>query len=200
MSWNTEDVDREFYERIKNKEEIFDEVRQRLLQKCDDFFLHPELKIMVENSPKESFLSIGSKKSSLPQNKNPLGKTTRVTLLGDAMHPMTTHAGLGANTALQDAYHLYQALIKEDWYNGLVEYEKNLQTRGKKAVSFSLSNTRMIHARGWKAKIGLWAMWGVGRIVKFKRFIIVLIVLFVIFFCLRGTKYSIPNVIKYFKL
>lgn len=45
---------------------------------------------------------------------NPMGNSTRVTLLGDSAHAMTTHAGLGANTAFLDARDLANALKSED--------------------------------------------------------------------------------------
>jgi len=175
-----------FNERVKNKDEdSLDLIHQMVIQRCSENFSHPEFKKLLESSPKETLLNIGSRKSSLPQDTNPLGKTTRVTLLGDAMHPMTTQGGLGANTAFEDAYHLSQSFLNDDWYRGLVKYENSLHKRGNKAVSFSLSNTKEIHYRGWKAKIGLWRLWAVGRIITYRK-IILLLVLFIIFYYLSS--------------
>lgn len=46
------------------------------------------------------------------------------------MHAMTTHAGLGANTAFQDAADLAVALKAQDWRSGLTKYENAAVKRG----------------------------------------------------------------------
>ena len=66
--------------------------------------------------------------------EKPLGETTRVTLLGDAIHAMTPHAGLGANTAFKDAIDLRKALGAEDWRAALKEYEETLVKRGNNGI------------------------------------------------------------------
>lgn len=43
---------------------------------------------------------------------------------------MTTHAGLGANTALRDAIELAQYLQTPNWRKGLHEYETTMIKRG----------------------------------------------------------------------
>ncbi|NEA36959.1 NAD(P)/FAD-dependent oxidoreductase [Streptomyces sp. SID13031] len=65
--------------------------------------------------------------------------TTRVTLLGDAIHTMTPGRGVGANTALRDALLLCRKLIEvRDGRSGLIEavgeYEKAMIEYGFDAV------------------------------------------------------------------
>jgi 2-polyprenyl-6-methoxyphenol hydroxylase-like FAD-dependent oxidoreductase len=59
-----------------------------------------------------------------------------VTLLGDAVHPMTPAAGAGANTALWDAARLTQALVAGD----LATYEAEMIENGRAVVEESLRN------------------------------------------------------------
>jgi len=118
---------------------------------------------VVKNSYVKKQFKFSPKKSSIPNKNITLGKTSRVTLLGDAMHPMTTHGGLGANTALMDAFKLNEALQNEDWYQGLERYEVDLLKRGYYAVNVSLQTTRRIHTKG---NMGKYILWTVGRIVK----------------------------------
>ncbi|WP_328323631.1 FAD-dependent monooxygenase [Kribbella sp. NBC_00382] len=63
-------------------------------------------------------------------------QTGRVTLLGDAIHPMTPAAGAGANTALWDAARLTQALVAGD----LATYESEMIENGRAVVEESLRN------------------------------------------------------------
>lgn len=50
---------------------------------------------LVRRTSNENILPAKNMCSINTSVKDPLGKTTRVTLLGDAAHAMTTHAGLG---------------------------------------------------------------------------------------------------------
>ncbi|KAN0023553.1 hypothetical protein ACTFIV_007939 [Dictyostelium citrinum] len=83
-------------------------------------------------------------------------KTSRVTLLGDSVHAMTSHAGMGGNTAIKDALELGNALTKIFINNlsiigSLSSYENEMLSRGFKAVDFSRSSTERMHANevGW---------------------------------------------------
>ena len=74
----------------------------------------------------------------------PAWPTSRVTLLGDAIHAMTPAGGVGANTALRDAAGLGDALI--DIAEGkpvearLAEYEAAMREYGFAAVRYSAAN------------------------------------------------------------
>ncbi|KAI4119072.1 MAG: hypothetical protein LQ345_000947 [Seirophora villosa] len=74
----------------------------------------------------------------------------RVTLVGDAAHPMTYHRGQGLNNAILDAAFICRAL-NTHCQNGkpiteaLGVYEKEMQERGRAAVIDSSRNSLMVH-------------------------------------------------------
>jgi hypothetical protein len=106
----------------------------------------------------------------VPVNGNPLATTSRVTLLGDAAHAMTTHRGLGANTAFADAADLAHVLVQQDdndpWL-GLAHYQEVMIKRGFNAVKMSRQSTTTMHLTGMQSvlrnvlirAIG-WILWG----------------------------------------
>ncbi|CAG8629482.1 12195_t:CDS:2, partial [Acaulospora morrowiae] len=64
-------------------------------------------------------------------------ETTRVILLGDAAHAMTSILGLGANRALQDAALLTKKLEnfeKEGWRKCFEQYEQEMRVKSSKGV------------------------------------------------------------------
>ena len=131
--------------------------------------LGPELATLVHETACEGYAVLPHTLTSIvPTKENPLGKTsTRVTLLGDAAHAMTTHRGIGANTAFADAFDLAKALMREDdpW-KGIAEYEQTMIKRGFEAVRASKQMTETIHTAGVKGvfrnmvirAVG-WVMW-----------------------------------------
>ncbi|CAL8584300.1 hypothetical protein XPA_009904 [Xanthoria parietina] len=74
----------------------------------------------------------------------------RVTLAGDAAHPMTYHRGQGLNNGILDAAYLCRSLNAhcqdgKGITDVLEVYEKELQERGKEAVISSGENSLMVH-------------------------------------------------------
>lgn len=74
----------------------------------------------------------------------------KATLIGDAAHLMTPHAGEGVNVAMQDALNLAHAIIRsvetEDTVNALDKeiraFEDEMMTRATKVQNRSLANTK----------------------------------------------------------
>lgn len=74
-------------------------------------------------------------------------QTSRVTLLGDAIHSMPPMGGTGSSIALQDAEHLCQSIIsisrgEKELIPALYEYEIEMLEYGFKAVQNSLMASR----------------------------------------------------------
>jgi 2-polyprenyl-6-methoxyphenol hydroxylase-like FAD-dependent oxidoreductase len=120
--------------------------RRAVLARISDW--SPDLRHLVERTEASS-LSTFAVKTSVPIHP---WKTSRVTLLGDALHNMTPYRGIGANTALRDAASLRDAL--RDVNNGtrellpaLSQYEREMIDYGFAAVRASLSSMRRLHAK-----------------------------------------------------
>ncbi|KAI4146508.1 MAG: hypothetical protein LQ341_002060 [Variospora aurantia] len=74
----------------------------------------------------------------------------RVTLVGDAAHPMTYHRGQGLNNGILDAAYICRALNRhcqdgKPITEALAVYEKEVQERGRAAVIESGRNSVMVH-------------------------------------------------------
>ncbi|MCX8097750.1 MAG: 3-hydroxybenzoate 6-monooxygenase [Casimicrobiaceae bacterium] len=85
-------------------------------------------------------------------DRDPIGNWTfgRVTLLGDAAHPMSQYLAQGACMALEDAVTLGEALRLTDrrWPEALALYQKNRITRTARVVLSTREMGRIYHAEG----------------------------------------------------
>jgi 2-polyprenyl-6-methoxyphenol hydroxylase-like FAD-dependent oxidoreductase len=77
-------------------------------------------------------------------------RSGKITLCGDAAHPMTPHRGQGLNNAVLDSSKFVAAMVKvrdgEVTLGEVVnEYDKEVLERGKAEMEVSLKQTRMIH-------------------------------------------------------
>ncbi|HEX4226643.1 MAG TPA: NAD(P)/FAD-dependent oxidoreductase [Pseudonocardiaceae bacterium] len=101
---------------------------------------HPRVRAMVAHWDAESAFPL-ILRTSVPI---PAWPTSRVTLLGDAIHAMTPAGGVGANTALRDAAALTDALIDvaagKPVQARLGEYEAAMRDYGFAAVRQSAAN------------------------------------------------------------
>jgi 2-polyprenyl-6-methoxyphenol hydroxylase-like FAD-dependent oxidoreductase len=127
-------------------EVVLADARAAVLARITDW--SPDLRRLVERADTSS-LSSFAVKSSVPVAP---WATSRVTLLGDALHNMTPFRGIGANTALRDAVLLRDALVgvarsERDILAGLADYERETIGYGFAAVRASLANMKRLHAR-----------------------------------------------------
>ncbi|MFJ4654127.1 FAD-dependent oxidoreductase [Nocardia sp. NPDC088792] len=101
---------------------------------------HPRLREIVAHSDPDSLFALPLR-TSVPI---PAWSTTRVTLLGDAIHAMSPASGSGACTALRDAAHLTDALVQaahgRDLREALGEYEREMIDYGFAAVRAGAEN------------------------------------------------------------
>ena len=85
-------------------------------------------------------------------DREPIGTWTfgRVTLLGDAAHPMMQYLAQGACMALEDAATLGAALDAEggDYGRAFVRYERSRVARTARVVLFTREMGRIYHAKG----------------------------------------------------
>jgi 2-polyprenyl-6-methoxyphenol hydroxylase-like FAD-dependent oxidoreductase len=85
-------------------------------------------------------------------DREPIGQWTfgRVTLLGDAAHPMMQYLAQGACMALEDAVTLGAALDAEgaDYARAFARYERSRVARTARVVLFTREMGRIYHAKG----------------------------------------------------
>jgi len=101
----------------------------------------PRLREMVDTTPSDgiNLLSFRTSRRHAPW------QTSRVTLIGDAIHSMAPMAGAGANTAIRDADELASRLRKvkagdRSLHDALSEFETTMVAYGFDAVEFSQAN------------------------------------------------------------
>lgn len=73
---------------------------------------------------------------------------SRLTLIGDAVHPMPPTAGAGASTAIIDALNLVNRLSTQSWPSALEEYQKSMLEYAPKAVDLARP------ALEWQIRLG----------------------------------------------
>ncbi|KAK5579909.1 hypothetical protein RB653_009598 [Dictyostelium firmibasis] len=144
--------------RPKDSNDPIPTTRQDLLNiiRRDTTNYHPMVYKLINDIVKPEHL-LDSKATPLTQASPVLNfKTSRVSLLGDSIHAMTSHAGMGGNTSMKDALELGNALKKIyinnfSIHESLSSYEKEMLCRGFKAVDFSRASTERMHANevGW---------------------------------------------------
>lgn len=139
---------------------------------------HPEVLQLVRETPITNVLGPHALRIVKPTDVHPhmSARSCRVSLLGDAAHAMTTHRGLGANTAFQDAADLADAIITglgaPDWPQRLEVYERKMFRRGFANSQSSLNSTRSIFLWGpWKSWFRDWMLWTAGRVLNIVRFV-----------------------------
>lgn len=124
----------------------------KIIEKARQNFNHDDITRLLEATVPSTYLGPYRLYSAPCLKQNPFPNNPRVILLGDAAHPMTTHAGKGANTAFADAFDIANILLNPS-SSSFSEYEKKMFKRGFDAVKMSLSSTNMIHAIGWQATL-----------------------------------------------
>ncbi|MGV4988996.1 FAD-dependent oxidoreductase [Streptomyces sp. NRAIS4] len=101
---------------------------------------HPQVRRIVEHWLPESIFPL-TLRTSVPVSA---WQTSRITLLGDAVHAMSPAGGIGANTALRDARLLAAALAEAAdgrWLiDVLADYESAMTRYGFDAVRASAAN------------------------------------------------------------
>jgi 2-polyprenyl-6-methoxyphenol hydroxylase-like FAD-dependent oxidoreductase len=120
------------------------DARAAVLAQVSDW--SPDLQRLVERADAQSLTGFAVKSSV------PIGpwRTSRVTLLGDALHNMTPYRGVGANTALRDAALLSDTLSdveggRRDLLPALADYERRVVDYGFAAVRASLAQMKRLH-------------------------------------------------------
>ncbi|CAF0759774.1 unnamed protein product [Rotaria sordida] len=124
----------------------------QLINKARQYFNNDEIVRLIELSSYSTNIGPYRLYSALCLKQNPFPNNSRVTLLGDAAHLMTTHAGKGANTTFADAFDLANLLLNPS-SSTLSDYEQKMFKRGFSAVQMSLFSTKMIHLTGWRASL-----------------------------------------------
>ena len=96
---------------------------------------HPALRRMLAESEPASRggLLFGASREIPPW------PSSRVTVLGDALHTMPPTGGLGGNAALHDARTLVAELSRRPWQEAIPAYEAELRAHGYAAVREALT-------------------------------------------------------------
>jgi len=115
-------------------------IRDRIANATDNF--HPHIRRLLAHGDPDTFCARPvSMATHVPQ-----WETTRLTLLGDAIHAMSPAGGLGANTALCDAVSLSTHLAQNprDFQKALAGYEKGMRERAERALALTRAGTERL--------------------------------------------------------
>lgn len=127
---------------------------------------HPVLRQMIDQTPTDDITLL----TFLTSDRPAAWSTSRVTLIGDAIHSMPPMAGAGANTAIRDASELAERLKSASQtgrplLDAVAAFEKDMFDYGFAAVDRSNSNLLRVSQGGpLMKKIQLGAMRLVGAL------------------------------------
>lgn len=122
--------------------------RDALLKLFGDW--HDPIPRVIQATPPQSILrtDIYDRPFRFPWGRD------RVTLLGDAAHPMTPNMGQGGGQAVEDAVVLAELLANSDSIeSGFRAYQKARHERTKKFVNTSRRVTRLVHGMNFPLRI-----------------------------------------------
>jgi len=126
-------------------------------------FASPEIAAMIAHTQPADMIDTMAAHAMRPRATNPFGeRVTRVTLLGDSLHTMSMHRGLGANTAFVDAVRLAEALGERDWRAAIGVYQNDAHLRANKALGDSTGSAERMHLQGYKATLRNAMFWMIG--------------------------------------
>lgn len=119
-------------------------LQRKALELTEDW--HSTLRSILERADTSTLFQIAIR-TSLPLAAWP---TTRVTLLGDAIHAMTPAGGIGANTAMRDAALLAKLLSETNRGNknvleAIAQYEAEMRVYGSVAARQSLEGAARLY-------------------------------------------------------
>ena len=117
-----------FWTKHASKQEMYDFAVKRSKE------IHPSLTEVIGLTPAEGIMRPPLTFRDMVPEDLPTG---RVTLVGDAAHPMTPFRGEGGNHAIQDGLNLARAIARYEELDVpelLKEYEKEMLRRGREAV------------------------------------------------------------------
>jgi salicylate hydroxylase len=104
---------------------------------------HPDVRALMERAPEDNLVKWGLfSRSPLPG-----WQRGRITLLGDAAHPMLPFLGLGAAMAIEDAMVLARALEASPDTQGLAIYERSRSKRATQIGRLSAHQGQLLQAR-----------------------------------------------------
>jgi len=104
---------------------------------------HPDVLGLMHAAPRDTLIKWGL----FDQAPLPQWRQGRVTLLGDAAHPMLPFLGLGAAMAIEDAMLLARALEADPTAAGLDRYEASRRPRTSQVAELSRLQGELVQAR-----------------------------------------------------